>query len=61
MQSRAGDFADGIKPGDMVITKGAFGMDDGTKVKIAAPGADDDKPSADKDEAGDKKPKGDEK
>jgi HlyD family secretion protein len=54
-------ITDGIKPGDMVITKGAFGMDDGTKVKITAPGADDDKPSADKDEAGDTKPKGDEK
>jgi len=45
-----------IKPGDMVITTGAFGMDDGTKVKIAAPGADDDKPSPDKpDEKGDDK------
>jgi HlyD family secretion protein len=49
-------ITDGVKPGDTVITKGAFGMDDGTKVKVAAPGADDDKPSADKDDKGADKP-----
>ena len=40
----------GVSPGDLVITKGAFGMDDGTKVKVVAAGADEDdaKPSADK-------------
>ena len=39
----------GIKPGDTVITTGAFGMDDGTKVRIAAPAEDEDqKPSAGK-------------
>jgi HlyD family secretion protein len=45
----------GVKPGDQVVTKGAYGMDDGTKVKITAAGAEDggatantkdDKPSA---------------
>src|SRR6202041_1359021 len=39
----------GIQPGDQVVTKGAYGMDDGTKVKITAAGAADDaddKPSA---------------
>jgi HlyD family secretion protein len=32
----------GVQPGDQVVTKGAYGMDDGTKVKIAAAGAEDD-------------------
>jgi HlyD family secretion protein len=46
----------GVQPGDMVVTTGAYGMDDGTKVKITAPGAGDDKdekPSA-ADEKGEK-------
>jgi RND family efflux transporter MFP subunit len=40
----------GLAAGDQVVTKGAYGMDDGTKVKIAAAGAADDgeKPSAGK-------------
>ena len=47
----------GVSPGDMVITKGAFGMDDGTKVKVVAAGADEDdaKPSAEKDPGKDEK------
>jgi multidrug efflux pump subunit AcrA (membrane-fusion protein) len=32
---------DGLSPSDMVITTGAYGLDDGTKVKIGKPGADD--------------------
>jgi len=32
----------GLQPGDQVVTKGAYGMDDGTKVKITAAGAEDD-------------------
>ena len=32
----------GVQPGDLVVTKGAYGMDDGTKVKIVAAGAEDD-------------------
>jgi multidrug efflux pump subunit AcrA (membrane-fusion protein) len=44
----------GVQPGDQVVTKGAYGMDDGTKVKIVTAGAEndatsdakDDKPSA---------------
>jgi multidrug efflux pump subunit AcrA (membrane-fusion protein) len=32
----------GVQPGDQVVTKGAYGMDDGTKVKIVAAGAEDD-------------------
>jgi multidrug efflux pump subunit AcrA (membrane-fusion protein) len=46
----------GVQPGDQVVTTGAYGMDDGTKVKITAPGAGDDKdekPSA-ADEKGEK-------
>lgn len=35
----------GLAPGDMVITGGAYGLDDGTKVKIG-PAADDDKAPA---------------
>ena len=47
----------GVSPGDLVITKGAFGMDDGAKVKVTAAGADDDdaKPSGDKDPGKDDK------
>jgi multidrug efflux pump subunit AcrA (membrane-fusion protein) len=37
----------GVQPGDQVITKGAYGMDDGTKVKIVAAGAEDDAASGD--------------
>ena len=42
----------GIKAGDMVVTTGAYGMDDGTKVKVTAPGAtdEDDKGGAGGDE-----------
>jgi RND family efflux transporter MFP subunit len=43
----------GVQPGDLVVTQGAYGMDDGTKVKITAAGADDDKASGD---AADDKP-----
>jgi HlyD family secretion protein len=32
----------GVQPGDQVVTRGAYGMDDGTKVKITAAGAEDD-------------------
>ena len=39
----------GLAAGDQVVTKGAYGMDDGTKVKIAAADASEDgKPSPDK-------------
>ena len=38
------------KPGDLVVTKGAYGMDDGTKVKIVAAGAEDDATGDAKDE-----------
>ena len=38
----------GVQPGDHVVTKGAYGMDDGTKVKITAAGADDDAAAGDK-------------
>jgi HlyD family secretion protein len=37
----------GVQPGDQVVTKGAYGMDDGTKVKITAAGAEDDAASGD--------------
>ena len=40
-------ITDGISPGDNVITEGAYGLDDGTKVKVAAAG-DDAKPAAGK-------------
>jgi multidrug efflux pump subunit AcrA (membrane-fusion protein) len=46
----------GVQLGDQVVTTGAYGMDDGTKVKITAPGAGEDKdekPSA-ADEKGEK-------
>ncbi len=39
----------GLKAGEQVVTKGAYGMDDGTKVTVVAPGAGDDsdaKPAA---------------
>ncbi len=38
----------GVKAGDLVVTTGAYGMDDGTKVKVVAAGAEDDdaKPAA---------------
>jgi len=32
---------EGLSPEDMVINTGAYGLDDGTKVKIGKPGADD--------------------
>jgi HlyD family secretion protein len=32
----------GVQPGDVVVTKGAYGMDDGTRIKITAAGADED-------------------
>ncbi len=40
----------GVQPGDLVVTKGAYGMDDGTKVKIMAAGAEDDAAGDAKDE-----------
>jgi multidrug efflux pump subunit AcrA (membrane-fusion protein) len=33
----------GLQPGDLVVTTGAYGMDDGTKVKITAPATGDEK------------------
>jgi multidrug efflux pump subunit AcrA (membrane-fusion protein) len=36
------EVTDGLKPGDLVVTTGAYGMDDGTRVKVVAPGAADD-------------------
>jgi multidrug efflux pump subunit AcrA (membrane-fusion protein) len=52
---QATQILSGLAAGDQVVTKGAYGMDDGTKVKIAAVGAadDDEKPSPGK--AGDEK------
>jgi multidrug efflux pump subunit AcrA (membrane-fusion protein) len=46
----------GIKQGDQVVTTGAYGMDDGTKVKVVAKGAadDDDAKPGTKPAAGDK-------
>jgi HlyD family secretion protein len=38
----------GLAPGDMVITTGAYGLDDGTKVKVGAAADDDQKPDAGK-------------
>ena len=44
----------GIAPGDMVITGGAFGLDEGTKVKVGPAEADDEaKPAASKGGGGD--------
>ena len=54
----------GLQPEDQVITKGAFGLDDGSKIKVEAPepkegaAADDDKAGAKddkKEDADDKK------
>ncbi len=36
----------GLSPTDLVITGGAYGLDDGAKVKLGAAAADDDKPAA---------------
>ena len=41
---------DGLSVSDMVITTGAYGLDDGTKVRIGKRGADDSKEPADKDD-----------
>ncbi len=47
----------GVKAGDQVVTGGAYGMDDGTKVKIGPADDDDAKPAAGKpDDDDDKKP-----
>jgi multidrug efflux pump subunit AcrA (membrane-fusion protein) len=47
----------GVKEGDQVVTTGAYGMDDGTKVKVTVAGADDDdKAGGDKAGADDAKP-----
>ena len=45
-------ITDGLSGGEQVVTKGAYGMDDGTKVKVIAAGAEDDdaKPAAGKGE-----------
>lgn len=46
----------GLKPGEKVVTSGAYAMDDGTKVSIVAPGGEGgggDKPDAGKDGGGD--------
>jgi HlyD family secretion protein len=37
----------GVQSGDKVVTKGAYGMDDGTKVKLTAAGAEDDAATGD--------------
>ena len=52
------EITSGVKAGDLVVTKGAYGMDDGTKVKVvaAAEGDDDDKGAADDSKASDDKP-----
>ncbi len=39
----------GLAPGDLVVTGGAYGLDDGTKVKVGAPADDDKAPAAAKD------------
>jgi len=38
----------GLAAGDLVITRGAYGLDDGAKVKVEAAAADDQKPEAGK-------------
>jgi multidrug efflux pump subunit AcrA (membrane-fusion protein) len=43
---------DGLSPAEMVITTGAYGLDEGTKVKIGKPGADDAAGETGKDGAG---------
>jgi HlyD family secretion protein len=45
----------GLSARDQVVTKGAYGMDDGTKVKITAPGAEDDDAKPSEGKAGDEK------
>jgi hypothetical protein len=40
----------GLGLNDTVITEGAYGLDDGTKVKVGAADDDDEKPSAGKNE-----------
>jgi len=45
----------GLSAGEQVVTKGAYGMDDGTKVKIAAAGAEDDDAKPSEGKAGDEK------
>ena len=53
------EIVEGLKPGDMVITGGGYGLDDGTKVKIGpAEGKDADEPGGKKDggDAKDEKP-----
>jgi len=40
----------GVSPADMVITNGAYGLEDGTKVKVGPAEGDDAKPAAGKDE-----------
>ena len=43
------EILSGLSAGDQVVTQGAYGMDDGTKVKIGVAGAEDDaKPSGEK-------------
>jgi multidrug efflux pump subunit AcrA (membrane-fusion protein) len=34
----------GLAPGDLVVTGGAYGLEDGAKVKVGAAAADDEKP-----------------
>lgn len=43
---------DGLSTGDTVITNGAYGLDDGTRVTIGKPGAEDEKPDASEAAAG---------
>ena len=45
----------GLKPGQQVITKGAYALDDGTKVKIVSSLEDEEKPSAGESKSGDDK------
>jgi RND family efflux transporter MFP subunit len=43
------EITDGLKAGDQVVTKGAYGMDDSTKIKVIAAGTEDEddaKPAA---------------
>jgi HlyD family secretion protein len=45
----------GLSAGDQVVTKGAYGMDDGTKVKVTAAGASDEDEKSTPGKAGDEK------
>jgi len=45
----------GVSAGDLVVTKGAYGMDDGTKVKIGVAGGEDDDAKPSEGKAGDQK------